>query len=244
MSKDIPLSKLEGGFHDGFAHVQKMIDSSIILHESGRHSMSIAIAILAHEEVSKLRYVVAHIRDQEPIDLKEWKELSGWGSHNAKLEKFYTDSFNDIMKLCAEHPEKVLEVNPDLTMKDVMDFPKLAGPEYRTFPWIKLNDIKKECIYLDWKDDGCSTFDANATRDERVALAEFLHVQVLRTLFVIKPEYEDLEVPLAERTANINVNEYLALRNKAEGMQDEITSKSFEKTFITAMSFIKKYSKP
>ena len=242
MGNDIPLSKLEEGFHKGFAHVQKMIDSSIILHESGHHSMSVAIAILAHEEVAKLRYVVAHIRDQEPIILKEWKELSRWGSHNTKLEKFYTDSFNDITQLCSEHPEKVLEVNPNITMKDVRDFPKLAGLEYQTFPWIKLNDIKKECIYLDWKGGGCSTFDVNATIDERAALAGFLHVQVLRTLFVIKSEYEGLEIHLAERTANIDVNEYLAIRNKVEGMLDEITSKSFEKTFMTAMSLIKRYS--
>ena len=67
MSKDIPLSKLEKGFHKGFIHVQKMIDSSIVLHESGRYSISIAISILAHEELVKLRYVVAHIRTKNPL---------------------------------------------------------------------------------------------------------------------------------------------------------------------------------
>ena len=243
MGNDIPLSKLEEGFHKGFAHVQKMIDSSIILHESGHHSTSIAISILAHEELAKLRYVVAHIGDQKPISLKEWKALSRGGSHNAKLEKFYADFYNDIIRLCSERPETVLEANPNLTMDEVRDFPKRVDLKHLTVLGCKLNDIKKECIYLDWNDGDWSTFDNNTTKDERTALASFLHVLVLRTVFVIKPEYDNLEAPLAERVAKVNMSEYAALRNKLEGIQDEITSKSLDKTIQTVMSFIGRYSK-
>ena len=242
MGNDIPVSKLEGGFHKGFAHVQRMIDSSIILHESEHHSMSTAISILVHEELVKLRYVVAHIRDQEPIDLKEWTELSGWGSHNAKLKKFYADYFNDIVKICSEHAETVQEINPDIAIKDIRDFPNQVNQEYQTFPWSKLNDIKKECIYLDWKNGSWSTFDNNAPKDERAALSEFLHLQILSKFFMIKLEYEDLAAPLTERTLNVKMSKYAALGNKVKEMQAENASKSFEETIRTAMFFIKKYS--
>ena len=244
MSNDIPLPKLEEGFHKGFAHVQKMIDSSIILHESGHHSMSIATSILAHEELAKLRYIVAHIGDQKHISLTEWKALSRGGSHNAKLEKFYADFYNDIIRLCSERPEAVRKVNPNLTMEEIRDFPKLVDLKHLTFLGCKLNDIKKECIYLDWNDGGWSTFDANTTKDERAALAVFLHVQVFRAFSVIKSEYDDLAVPLAERTAKVNMSEYAALGNKLKETQDESTLKSLEKTIQTVMSFIGKYSKP
>ena len=242
MSNDMPMSKLEEGFHEGFAHVQKMIDSSSVLHKSGHHSTSIAISILAHEELAKLRYVVAHIRDQKPIDLKEWKKLSRGGSHNAKLEKFYADFYNDIIRLCLERPETVLGTNPNLTMEEVRDFPKRVVLKHLTVLGCKLNDIKKECIYLDWNGAAWSTFDNTTTKDERAALAAFLHVLVLRTIFVIKSEYDTLEVPLAEQTAKVNLWGYAATRNKLEGMQDEITSKSLDKTIQTVMASIGKYS--
>ena len=150
----------------------------------------------------------------------------------------------DIVKICSEHAETVLEVNPDIAIKDVRDFPKQVYQEYQTFPWSKLNDIKKECIYLDWKDGNWSTFDDNASKDERAALAAFLLVQILSAFYVVKSKYENLVVPLTERTANVNMSEYAALGNKVKEMQAENASKSFEETIKTAMSFIKKYSKP
>ena len=243
MGNDIPLPKLEEGFGKGIIHIYKMVDSSIILHHSKHHSMSIALSILAHEELTKIRSVVGHIRDQEPIDLKEWKELSGGGSHKGKLEKFHTDAFNDIVKICLESSGDVREPDRKIAGDGGADFLDLAGLKHQIPLWSKLDDIKKECMYLDWKGGNWSTFDANTTKDERVALAEFLHVQVLLTLLAIWLEYENLTGPPDKRASKNDVRGYVAIRNKLEGMRDHIKSKPYEETVQTAMSFIRKYSK-
>ena len=243
MSEDIPLSKLEDGFRKGIVHIQKMIDSSIILHKSEHHSMSIAISILAHEELAKLRDMVVHIRDQKPIIWKEWKEISGGGSHKAKLEKLYDDALNDVLQMGPAHHEKVREFNRKIGGNGITDFPKRADMERQISLLTNLNYIKKECIYLDWKGGDWITFEINTTTHERAALAEVLYVQNLLTFLTVQLEYKYPTVSLDERSFKFKAYKNEPMRKQLAVIENYTKMKTFAEKNQTATSVIKKYSK-
>ena len=243
MSKDIPLSKLEDGFRKGIVHIQKMIDSSIILHKSEHHSMSIAISILTHEELAKLRDMVVHISDHKPIIWKEWKEISGGGSHKTKLKKLYDDVLNDVLQMGPTHHEKVQELNQKIGGNDVTDFPIRADMERQISLLENLNDIKKECIYLDWKDGDWITFEINTTTHERAALAEVLYVQNLLTFLTVQLEYKYPTVFLDERSFKFKAYKNEPIRKQLDGIENYTKTKTFAEKNQTATSVIKKYSK-
>ena len=243
MSKDIPLPKLENGFRKGIVHIQRMMDSSIILHKSEHHSMSIAISILTHEELTKLRDMVVHIRDQKPIIWKEWKEISRGGSHEAKLEKLYNDALNDVLQMGPAHHEKVQELNRKIGRNDITDFPIRADMERQISLFKNLNDIKKECIYLDWKDGDWITFEINNTTREQAALAEVLHVQNLLTFLTVQLEYKYPTVSLDERSFKFKAYKNEPIRKQLYDIEKYTKTKTFAEKNQTATSVIKKYSK-
>ena len=243
MSKDIPLSKLENGFKKGIVHIQRMIDSSIILHKSEHYSMSIAISILTYEELAKLRDMVVHIRDQKPIIWKEWKEISRGGSHKTKLEKLYDDVLNDVLQSGPAHHEKVQELNQKIGGNDITDFPIQADMERRISLLKNLNDIKKECIYLDWKDGDWITFDINTTTHEQAALAEVLYVQNLLTFLTVQLEYKYPTVSLDERSFKFKAYKNEPIRKQLGDIENYTKTKTFAEKNQTATSVIKKYSK-
>ena len=243
MSKDIPLSKLEDGFRKGVVHIQKMIDSSTILHKSEHHSMSIAISILTHEELAKLRDMVVHIRDQKPIIWKEWKEISGGGSHKTKLEKLYDDALNDVLQMGPTHHEKVQELNQKIGGNDITGFPIRADMERQISLLKNLNDIKKECIYIDWKDGDWITFEINTTTHERAALAEVLYVQNLLTFLTVQLEYKYPTVSLDERSFKFKAYKNEPIGKQLVGIENYTKTKTFAEKNQTATSVIKKYSK-
>ena len=243
MSNDIPLSKLENGFRTGIAHIQRMIDSSIILHKSEHHSMSIAISILAHEELTKLRVMVVHIRDQKPLVWKEWKELSRGGSHNIKLEKLYKDALNDVIQMGQAHHEKVQELNQKIGGNNIPDFSIQADMKHEISLFKNLNDIKKECIYLDWKDGDWFTFVINTTPHEQATLAEVLHVQNLLTFLTVQLEYKYPTVSLDEQSFKFKAYKNDPIRKQLVYIEDYAKTKIFAEKNQTAISVIERYSK-
>ena len=242
MCKDIPLPKLEEGIEKGMKHIQEMNESSRILLESGHHSISIAISVLAHEELAKLRDMVVHLRDKKPITWMEWKELSRGGSHGAKLVKLHKDALNDVIQRGEAHHKDVQELHRKIGANIPMDFPTRADMERQISIFKNLNDVKKECVYLDWKDGDWITFETNTNTDERAALAEVLCIQNLLTFVTVQLEHRHPTVSSDERSSGFKAYQNDPIRMQMIAIEEYCKTKTVVEKIQTATSVINRYS--
>src|SRR3972149_3835392 len=177
----IPHRALEDGFSRAEFQINALIHSSQLSFDGGEYTTSIALSILAYEELYKMHTFARKLIKRVGISEKEWNQII-FGSreerksaHVVKMEKSYLDKKQDILEKGKIH---------NLIAKSVLT--KLYGyDDYREFEILSKTDplalarlvsftkIKNSCFYLGWK-DGKWDFFNNISKPERQALAKFL----------------------------------------------------------------------
>lgn len=144
------------------------------MYEDKRFATSIALSILAYEEVGKMDFIRLKIKSKEDIFENEWRKMSTLDSHSSNLLSFYQLALNDVKKLSEEEYNRLLKRKKGSLVK----FKKLSeikeNEEIMKKLFRKFNDIKKACFYEDWKDE--KWLDINDVYDEHELelLANFL----------------------------------------------------------------------
>lgn len=172
----IPKEKLHEGFEKCFEHVANLLSDSRKMHDDKRFVSSIALSILAFEEIGKLDFIRTYINKNTDITKEDWDEFSSYGSHSFKLLSFYQLALDDVKRLGKEGYDKVVEeekkkgspikhktyaeiINAEATLKTSLK---------------KYNSIKKACFYLDWKEKDWFSITTFYSDHELNLLAVFL----------------------------------------------------------------------
>lgn len=172
----IPKKNLDAGFKKCHNCVTCLLSDSRKLYDEKRFVSSIALSILAYEEVGKMDFIRMKIKNECDILEKEWKEMSSYGSHSYKLISFYQFALEDVQKLSEDEFNRIVE--EEKKRGSIVKFKKLSelkeGEEIIKKRFRKFNDIKKACFYEDWKDE--KWFDINDVYNEHELelLANFL----------------------------------------------------------------------
>jgi AbiV family abortive infection protein len=84
----IPKVKLSDGLERSKNHVKFLLESSKILYDKKKYSLSIPFSVLAIEEYYKMRFILNHIENDVGITKHEWESITcGRGVHKSKLKK-------------------------------------------------------------------------------------------------------------------------------------------------------------
>ncbi len=242
MVTDIPLTQLKKGFLVGVNHIQEMLDSSKTLLDTGHYTMSISISILTLEEITKFNKISTHIRKRKPISKEEWKELSKPGSHNAKITKVFEYAHDQVIEMGEEHHERVQELSKKLDESDRLDFETISK-KIDIQQLENLNIIKKECIYLDWKENDWNTFEISFIAKGQAAFAEVLFYQNLGIFLAIMLENTNPVVSLDEQSQKFKAYQNNPFMVQLEKIKKIERTNEFKEKIAIAQAILKDYSK-
>lgn len=239
----IPHEKLEDGFQKCILHLDQLLESSVKLHELKNYSVSIALSILAFEELTKLRLIETRLRSNQNIKKEEWTRMTKGGSHTLKQVKILDDAMQEIVKMGKEHHKKVQELDKKLGHPIPPSIPELLQ-EYKKWKYQmkNLNKIKQDCLYLDWKNSGWSTFAQNHSLKEQESLSEILFVRNYLLLFDFILEYKFPTVSFNENSPKFKDYRDDPIRKKQLEIHKKAQSNDFKKKTSIAKSIIENYS--
>lgn len=243
MPKDIEISQLKEGFEIGVNHIQKMLDASKILFDAERYTMSISLAILSLEEITKISEISEHIRAKKAISNTKWSKLTQSGSHNTKLTKLFVDSQNKVIEMGEKHHKKVQELSKKLGEIEHFDYQTLSGEKIQMHLLKNLNIIKKECFYLDYKENNWKTFATTFKPKGQAILAEVLYYQNLGILLSIMLQHTTPVASLDEQSPKFKSYRDNPFRKKLEEIREIENTKEFKEKVAVARAILMDYSK-
>jgi len=150
---EIPFEKLEFGIKQGILIVENLLKDSEILLKKKRYASSISLAILAYEEISKQNILRLQLKQGKPFPWKTWIVLSSGGQgHSTKLsDMMLKKKINLEKKGSSKIDSYINKINTDFGFPPLADH-KMAQIEAEFLVHLlpKLNNVKKDCFYLDY----------------------------------------------------------------------------------------------
>jgi AbiV family abortive infection protein len=236
----IPREKLVEGFDKCRDLVSTLLTDSETLYKSGNYTSSIVLSILAHEEISKLNIIWTHVRTNSGISKEEWNKNSKPGSHTYKGTSFYGIALDELKKMGEiKYDQIVAEEKINGSTLTYRSYHELLKQEEHIRNQLKtLNEIKKACLYLDWKNcDWFKISEIYSTHELRL-LSEYLLDFVRYELF---SEILDYKYPFElYHTLPVEIN---VMKNDPIWIQREEYSKTVYgdegyKKFLDAINYM------
>lgn len=221
---DIPTKKIKQGRERSSKHIESLLKSSQILYDNKQYEQSLALSILAREELAKLLIIQNHLKNNTVIIYEEWKKLTKGTrestAHKIRLTLAQKTAREDVQKLTTEQYEAIQTQRERLgverstvTYEAAMSLDDGYDKIYEQF-----DQLKQECFYLGW-DGNFFTLSTRLDPNELQGLA-YTHLMIMKqnyyTTFsiyihnVITPEIE-----LALKT-DPYFNEYVRIKNEMQ----------------------------
>ncbi|NIP61462.1 MAG: AbiV family abortive infection protein, partial [Nitrosopumilaceae archaeon] len=199
MTKKIPKSRVKEGFTQCHSVIKRLLNDAELNLKNGRYSSSIALSILAIEELAKSDLLRSKIIRDEELTYEEWDKLTfGKKAHLLKLNWYPTKRKEKLLNRWSDLDIQALnEANKKL------GFPNNFANRDSLFKEIelsekvnpKLNQIKQDCFYLKWdkKNSNWTTFEKKFSDKVKKAIATWLvtivrHDSLLQQYFFEYPK--------------------------------------------------------
>lgn len=177
----IPPEKISEGYYKEIDQIESLLHASNSLYDSKDYALSLAISLLAHEEISKLDVIQEHLKQKTGIMKSEWDDLTKKrGMHERKSTRHYTKARENIGQ----------KTQKDIDLYNTF-FKNLGHETIPTYDeWMKSNakaitayeslvKIKENCFYLSWEKEKWINLSTIASKEEIEALA---FVQLLQSI--------------------------------------------------------------
>jgi len=239
----IPNEKLLDGFLKEIKHIEQLLEASKQLHESKFYGVSIAISILAFEELPKLRLIETRLRESQPIKKQEWLSIVKGGSHNLKLVKLFEDSRQQVISMGEEHHTRVQKLHEKLGDPSFPSYQKILTDSKKGAIRLRnLNKIKQDCLYLNWKNSEWLTFSQTYSLLEQELVSEVLIIQNHLLFFDIILEYKIPSVSINEKSIKFQKYRDDSVRKKQVEILKQTESNEFRKKIAIAQKIVENYS--
>ena len=181
----VPVEKLSSGIDKTRKQIDLLFESSEVLYNAKKYPLSIAVGILAEEEIAKLDVLREHVKSQKPITVTEWRQLR---DHKSKLTSPYIEAKKSMAEVPEGQYETVKIARGILGFKDFdTPFDDLKTPiEQSAITNLeKLDRIKQDCFYSDFRNSDWFSFLTNLLPNHVEAIA-------FTRLIRLKMRYYDL----------------------------------------------------
>ena len=235
MEKDrqFDTQQIKIGFKKSHSVINRLILDAELLLKNGRYSSSVALAILAFEELSKADLLRVKIIRNEKLSLKEWEKMvKGRESHQIKLsyliekkEKKVEQKWSDFDIQFLNAANKKLGFisygDRNSVRNDIQVLKKILP---------KLNLVKQDCFYLNWnfKQKKWLNFDNRFSDKIKKAIATYLILETKQILLLQKFTFELKDRLLVQLTEE----DWLKLKNSKVCKQIIIIQKEIQKRTI------------
>ena len=161
---------------DGFDHQKNQIEDLISMAETAysakKYNISTALSILALEEITKLR----QIRDSDnftgEMELSDWQKLSeGPGVHVKKLAKPIEEMLNHRKGKSSEYWDDIQKFVDSTLISGGGEKTQRITSTYDPEAHYALNQLKQDCLYMDFKDGKWYSAKLILSKNELEALA-------------------------------------------------------------------------
>lgn len=160
----IPTEKLHEGYNECKHKIYSLLQSSQILYNEKQFVSSLALSILASEEMTKIFLLNEHMEQKIGITDDEWNELTiKRGMHKIKLTKIQQESIENLIKISDFEFKSLPNIkNNDIQIsrEDALKYVSESKDRYAKFA-----GIKNDCFYVNWNSDW-STFTKKISNDE------------------------------------------------------------------------------
>lgn len=240
----IPPEKLQQAFDESRKQIEILLSSSKLLHGNYKYSTSIALSILALEEIAKLQEIQTHIDQKKGFTKKEWNSLKGGaGVHLRKLQGPLENAKKNIEKL-GPHGYEQGKIQLRSLGYNVSDFSyenaiKIADSAMENLA--KLNLVKQNCLYLDWK-NGDPYIITTKTNEQ---LESFAYISIVDVEFYL---YGSITNNANQRILRGDTSEKIIQERgsydvKTNEKRKEMLSKDFQNKKLIAHSIFDEYDK-
>ena len=185
-TNEIELKKLKDGIKRCVRLVENLLEDSEILLKRKRYSSSIALSIIAWEEISKAHIMRLQMKKGKGLPMNVWRELTtGRKAHAKKLSSIMFERKKRLeQKMSSKADAYLNEIAQRLGLPGLADG-KTAHVEAifleKLFP--KLNAVKQDCLYLnlDKNTNNWINFENRFSNKIKEAVAKFLIATIRRT---------------------------------------------------------------
>jgi len=222
--------------------VELLLESSKLLHDSKKYSLSIPLSILALEECAKLNLFSRKVYQKRGVSQEEWSSLSKGGSHDTKLTRPLTDSKKELLQkgekgfqIVKARQQKLGSVIKYTSLDEIVS---AYAEEANTIK--VLNKIKKLCLYVDWKEGNWQSLVSNFTTRQKKILSRYLLTYVG---FVFNNELLGMKYPhFPHEEQSLEYRKFIndPLWKQAKELEKLITTNEFRKNQLIASSLFEK----
>jgi len=238
----IPADQLEDGFKKQIEHINYLLESSEILFDNKKYSLSLALSVLAHEEVTKLRTIRGHLRKNQGITKKEWSDLTRGGSHKEKLIKPSKDKEKRLQEIGEEGFEVARRLKQ--MIGDPLSSTKYSQMKREKDDYLimgKLDILKQDSFYLNWKDSKWFSINLKLTKKQLQAMA-LVNLEITKwflnqTIWLSRHP----EIELNENSESFKKYRDDPLRKKDQEYKKKMLSPKFKKAATIATKTLESY---
>lgn len=151
----ITLEKISDGYRKCKRHIESLLNSSLILYDTGQHTTSLALSILAREEFAKLLVLQDHLKNKTEITCDEWNKLTKntkeSTAHRFRLTLPAKQTRENVQTFTREKFEAMEKERNQMGLSSGMPY-EVAMALTQEFEkgYEKLDSVKQECLYLGW----------------------------------------------------------------------------------------------
>jgi len=238
----IPSEKLKDGLKKEANHIESLLEASQILYYKKKYSLSLPLSVLALEEVTKLRMIRDNYLQNNGITTKEWFDMKKGGSHKVKLTKPSSERKKRLYEMgepTFEAARKLKTMINDplkhITYSKMKEFTKDGSPME------KLDKIKQDCFYLDWKNSKWSSARIKLSKNQLQAMA---HVSLEITKWflnqaILYSRHPEIELDENSESFKKYLNDPLLKKDK--DFKKKFQSNKFRKELTMATKILENY---
>jgi len=238
----ISVKYLEDGFNKQNEHIKSLLESSEILFDKKKYSLSLALSVLAHEEVTKLRTIRKHLRDNQGITKKEWIDLTRGGSHKEKLIQPSKDKEKSLHEMGKERFEAARQLKKMIGDPfSSTNYSQMKRDKEDYLIMGKLDTLKQDSFYLNWKNSAWFSINLKLSKKQLQSMA-FVNLEITKwflnqTIWLSKHP----EIELNENSESFKKYRDDPLRKKDQEFKKKFLTPKFKKAAIIATKTLESY---
>ena len=220
---NIPKEKTSDGYKKCKRHIENLLYSSQILYDARQYSLSLALSILAREEIAKLLVIQDHLKNNTEISSIEWIKLT----KNTKESTAHKFRLTFPHKLMREHIQSFTRAEFERMEQERRQMGISLGMPYEQAmaltsdfdkAYEKLDNVKQECLYLGWNGKWNSlSIKLEANEVQGLAYVHLLDIETNYYSAISVRIHNEIKPPIhVTLKDDINFQKWLGLRKEME----------------------------
>lgn len=215
-----------------------LVNSTEVLHNNKKYLLSIAICILAEEEISKLDFLRDHYKKKNPVLFREWKQIR---DHKEKLTTPFIEGLEAVKNMSKEQYETAIAVRKSQGGDNLIPYDELIklGDSFDIKNLEKFDIVKQDGFYATFRDNNWFSIltDIPIKQQEAISFTKMLALKLAYYDLLLSFQFDLINDSTFAELQNNELTKKMIEINKVK------KSNAFQTKAILASSALKKFYK-